>query len=167
MFPEMPDEVFNIFLKPLIDTYGWQFTSVGDSTIGTDWFRILHSFDLSTIQQLRWVRHSFFLDKYALSPISQGDTDRIILNKRMDSFALFGAHSESSRETLTKYVKAMKNTGCFPTPVTMVISTQRFHIFDGNHRISALFYLGLNRTIKVDAWIGEIPTEQFNELDTL
>ncbi len=53
---------------------------------------------------------------------------------------------------------AQKNiiaTGRFSAPVAIALTTFGVKILDGHHRIAALFDLGVQGTVPVDAWIGE------------
>jgi hypothetical protein len=37
LFPDMPEDVFNIYLRPLIKVENWPFTSVNESLEATPW----------------------------------------------------------------------------------------------------------------------------------
>jgi hypothetical protein len=64
MLPNIPDEVFDLFLSPLItNNIGWPFQSLADALYGTDWQRIFYPFTLLGISQLVWERHCFFVNK--------------------------------------------------------------------------------------------------------
>lgn len=154
MLPNMPDEVFDGFLKPLIiDHFGWPFTSVNDLSNETEWFRILHPFSLKSFSNLQWQKIYFVFNQGILHPVSRGDINLIIMNNILDMFPS-PEHSESSRDTLTRNKAFIKSTGQLPSPPVTAITPNGVKIFDGNHRVAALFDLGLNNKIPVDTWHG-------------
>jgi len=152
----MPDEIFNSFLYPLIiNDIGWPFLTVDDSINGTDWYRILYPFSLSSLSKLKWKLSSFLLNKDILCKGSQDDIDMVILNKTEDVWALIGRDSKPSRDSLAWHKKNIITTGRLSAPVAVAFTLFGIKVLDGHHRIAALFDLGLQNTTPIDAWIGE------------
>lgn len=157
MLPNIPAEVFDEFLKPIIIDIGWPFRTIYTLLEGTDWHRILYPLSLVSLSQLKWVRQQFFLKHESLCPISQEDIRYVILNKTEDVWALVGRDSQPCRDSLLWHEKFTSETGSFSAPVTIAMTYLGLKILDGNHRIAALYTLGLLDTHKVDAWIGISP----------
>lgn len=150
----MPTEVFDYFLKPIINDIGWPFQSIFSPLAGTDWYRILHPLTLVCLSQLKWVRREFILEKEVFYPSSLADIGYVIANKTKDIWAFVGRDSQPCRDSLLWHEKFITKTGRLSAPVTMVFTTEGFKILDGNHRIASLFTLGIIDTFKVDAWVG-------------
>jgi len=154
--PLMPKEVFDGFMAPLIiNDIGWPFTSASDSLAGTDWFRILHPFSLSSLSQLQWKINTFSLNKDILYPSSKDDIDLTIINKTRNVWAYIGRDSEPSRRSLAWHKESIKTTGCLCAPITVAMTGEGVKILDGHHRVAAIFDLGINDTFPVNAWVGE------------
>jgi len=155
MFPNMPDEVFNLWLAPLIiNDIGWPFHAIEDSTADTNWFRILHPYSLSVLSQLKWDLDSFLINKNVFCPLSNADINLIILNKSFDIQAFIVWDSESSRRTLAWHKEFIEITGGLCAPIAAVFTPSGIKVFDGHHRIAALLDLDLYDSIAIDAWIG-------------
>ncbi|MFA4918584.1 MAG: hypothetical protein WC581_04960 [Thermodesulfovibrionales bacterium] len=156
MLPKMPSEVFDTFLVPLIiNDIDWPFLSIYDSLNGTDWYRILYPFSLSSLSKLKWKLSSFLLNKDILCKGSQDDIDMVILNKTTDVWALIGRDSKPSRDSLAWHKKNIITTGRLSAPVAVAVTPLGIKILDGHHRITALFDLGVQGMVPIDAWIGE------------
>ena len=155
MLPNIPNDVFDFFILPCIDDIGWPFQSINDSLSGTDWFRILYPFSLSSFSKLTWKRSSLFLNKNILHPISCDDINLIILNKSTNILAFIPWDSKSSRNRLAWLKKHTQATGRFPTPITVAFTPWGLKILDGNHRVAAIFDLGIQNLTSIDAWIGK------------
>lgn len=161
MFSRIPDEVFDGFLKPLIiNDLGWPFTSVNDNmVVGTGWYRALYPFSLASFSNLRWKRSSFPIYQDILDPVSYGDINLIITNQIANMFSCTPEYSKSSRDTMTGIKEFIKSTGRFPAPIVTAMTPNGIKILDGNHRVAALFDLGLNNSIPIDTWHGTFTTQ--------
>lgn len=157
MLPNMPDEVFDGFLSPLIDSFGWPFRSVYQILDGTEWYRILSPLTLPELSVLKWNRKLFTLESHTLYEGSIADLELIIRNKEEDVWAAISRDSSPCRVSLLWHEADIQKTGKFCAPITMAQTPFGWKILDGNHRIAALFTLGLVETVKVDAWIGMLP----------
>lgn len=158
MLPLVPPELFDQFFEPLITLdIGWPFTSVESGLRGTDWLRILYPFTLREIQQFKWVRNSFLLDKSLLHPVSQEDIYLVILNQTEDVWATVGRDSEPCRRATAWHKENILSVGGLCAPVTLALAPEGIKILDGHHRIAALLDLDVHCSIPVDAWVG-LPT---------
>lgn len=154
MLNELPMEVGQGFLVPLIQDIGWPFHSVQDSLHGTDWHRILHPFTLEQFAQLRWCRKSFLLNKNYLHPVSINDIELVVRNLTENVWALAGRDPEPSRESFAYHRSRLLSTQDFCAPVTLALTPVGFKVLDGNHRIAALLDSGVSEIVDLDAWVG-------------
>lgn len=155
MFPNMPPEVFDTFLVPLINDIGWPFLSTNTPLNGTDWLRILSPLTLVDLSQLKWVRHVFPFDDSLFYPDSLADIELIIQNKTSDVWAFVGRDSTPCRNSLLWHEARALETRRLCTPITIARTNFGMKLLDGNHRIAALITTGLIHEIPIDAWIGE------------
>src|SRR6185369_1579068 len=154
MFSNMPEDVFNGFLAPLIGSYGWPFRSVYQILDGTEWFRILFPLTLPELHEFRWHRKRFSINNNTLYEGSVVDLKLIIRNKEEDVWAALNRDSTPCRNSLLWHETHIKETRKLFAPVTIAFTPWGYKILDGSHRIAALFDLGLNDTAPVDAWVG-------------
>jgi hypothetical protein len=156
MFPNMPDELFNIFLSPFITDIGWPFLTVYDSIDGTDWYRLLSGLTLKQFSNLTWDRRVIFLNKSILHPLTQGDIDSCIFSCTYNTSRLDGGNPpEATRSVISGYKERIVATGCISTPIVAIFSEGVIRILDGIHRTTALFSISSHDKILVEAWIGE------------
>lgn len=126
MLSELPAEVGEGFLAPLIQDIGWPFETVQDSLHGTDWHRILYPFTLQQFAQLRWCRKKFLLDERLLHPVSKDDIKLVVRNLTEDIWALVGRDSEPSRKSFAYHRSRVLRTGDFCAPVVLALYRRRF-----------------------------------------
>jgi hypothetical protein len=54
-------------------------------------------------------------------------------------------------------VELIQRTGSIPAPIIGIDTDSGIRILDGNHRLSAITYLGLRGRIHCDIWLGHTP----------
>ena len=154
MLSELPAEVGEGFLAPLIQDIVWPFQSIKDNLHGTDWHRIFHPLTLEQFAQLSWCRKKFLLDKDLLHPVSVEDIRLVIRNKTEDVWAFVGRDSKPSRESLAYHSMRVLRTHDFCAPVTLAMTSDGLKVLDGNHRVAALLDMKMSKTVELDAWVG-------------
>ena len=157
MLPNIPDEVFDGFLSPLIDSFGWPFSSVSQILDGTEWCRILYPLTLPELSALKWNRKLFTLESHSLYKGSVADLEHIIRNKVENIWAPIGRDSTPCRMSLLWHEADIMETGKFCSPITIAKTPTGWKILDGNHRVAALFTLDLVEKVQIDAWVGSPP----------
>ncbi len=95
MFPNVPDEVFKLFLADFINETTWKFSSIFDSTAGTPWYQWLGELSLYEFSQLRWNIFSLFINKNNLHPYSYGDIECLIMDHVFDADTAARTHIPS------------------------------------------------------------------------
>lgn len=154
MLGDLPAEVGEGFLAPLINDVGWPFKGIKDSLYGTDWYRILHPLTLEQFAELSWCRKKFLLNKDLLHPVSKDDVDLVIRNLTEDVWAFVGQDSEPSRKSFAYHRARVLSTHDFCAPVTLALTPVGLKVLDGNHRVAALLDSGVSEVVELDAWVG-------------
>ena len=78
MLPNIPNEIFDIWLSDLIMEYGWPFESTFDTLTG-GWVEHLADLTLEILANFTWDKKSFTLNTLTLKPLN------LIVIKRMIS----------------------------------------------------------------------------------
>ena len=170
LFPSMPDSVFKIWLAPLIDTGGWPFTHLKQSTANTGWHRLLNGVSLESIARRVWTRQvipcSFdAFDHSAIHTILGICAAHIpgwpttipylspdqVLNFITILRGLKGGLASASFQRSRAYVY---EHGKLHTPAVLLQEPGGLIIMDGNHGLAAIFSLPMSETRCIDAWIG-------------
>lgn len=155
MFPNMPDEVFDLWLAPLIESDGWPFNSLSSPTRGTIWYRYFEGHSLYVINNLFW---EYKLIPCLLNRFHPNSVNVLALLAYDYTHNLSALTAElkdgKGRESFTRSQKFIKRTGRIHTPVVFIVDSGLYQIMDGNHRIAALFSIGLNG-LTIEAWIGD------------
>lgn len=155
MFPKMPQEVFDLWLRPLIGDDEWPFSSIYDGTKGTVWFQYFWGESIRMVAQLSWERKKLPLSISLFSPESALTINEIIeAHMRGIESPIAKIKNGKARESFHRSRKFIEQTGRLYTPVVLRGDFDDFQIVDGNHRIAAAFSLGLDESFLFDTWIG-------------
>lgn len=170
MFPSMPDSVFLIWLAPLIESGGWPFTLLNQSTVNTGWQRLLDGVSLESIARRVWTRRfipcsfdAFYHTAIQtilgicaahipgwptnIPGLSPDQVCQLITILR----GLKGGRASASFQRSLAYVNEHGN---LHTPAVLLQEQGGLKIMDGNHRLAAIFSLPMSGTLCIDAWIG-------------
>jgi hypothetical protein len=154
MFLNVPSEVFEAFLVPLIGDVGWPFHTIHDSTRGTAWIRLLGELSLKEFSNLRWNIYTLSLNKDILDPVSYGDIQLLIRDHVQGIETPLRRYVMNSKTRFLWHVKYIQGAGRLVAPIIMVVTFNGLRILDGIHRTAALFALGFHGKIPIKAWIG-------------
>ena len=152
--PETPDEVINIWLSDCINRFGWPPENEND------WRYVLRgSKDLAYLQSLRWQLQKVKFKPAIFTPLDKG----LLINLFKQNFlSQKDIHSEYAIDSLRRFESVkryIKEKYVFPKPVVLGLSSDGYEIHDGNHRITALFYLLGYYNVQND----EIPCVNIND----
>src|SRR3954466_7071169 len=78
LFPNMPKEVFDLWIRPHISAYGWPFTSVEQSLNRTEWKSFFSGGSLKYWAGVKWALTSITLRKALLDEHTQARIDAVI-----------------------------------------------------------------------------------------
>ena len=156
MFPKMQDEVFDLFLRPLITTdMGWPYSSVDDVLIsGSPWYCVLHPFSLRQLAEMGWTLEDCVLDRNTLAESCVQDLELVWQNYQGRLPRNMPYDYDDCRSRTQKQLDFIRENGRpSAMPVVAADYNGKLKLFDGNHRIVAAWQSGfLHAVFKV--WKG-------------
>lgn len=155
MFPEMPDEVFRLWLEPAIESYGWPFNTLDDSISETGWHLVMgNRLSLRSLAAMKWRRDREPFSKVTKNP-STKSTITIMLGSFIgDDGGIKDGVYHDSLDRLMFHIDTIKNTGAICAPVVAVVNKDGFDVLDGYHRLCAISVFN-NDDFEVDIWVSE------------
>jgi hypothetical protein len=155
-FPHMPDELFDMWIKPEIASRGWPFR--GDETIVSDpaWAKYLRNHGPHFWRAVRWNRVS---QSFVGIPIEKRAKD---LTNKLACFAREFAETgftppgliKGSLPKILALADVTNANGEIPKPLVCLVQGDEWWLMDGHHRLAALFLLGTEETTPFDCWLG-------------
>jgi hypothetical protein len=155
MLPNMPDEVFNTWLVPIIRSHNaWPYLNVLSPHPDDQWRRYFGLFTFYDISNLLWDVMQLKFDWSCLDPLSNGVIEVLIENDvhNFDATGTFNVRDSKSR--FFWHMEFIKRTGNIVAPVIGINTKDGLRVIDGNHRLAALTHLGFRGRINCDTWIG-------------
>lgn len=153
MLRNMPDEVFRIYLEPLIRSNGWPFRGVDSPTFGV-WRNYFDGHTLKKISQLTWKREKISF-RFARFHPSSKDRIRWIIGAHIYGLNTPCANVVNGRARFIRCQRYIASTARMPVPVILMRSYAGLRILDGNHRLAAMASLPNSSIGVIDCWIGE------------
>ena len=161
LFPNMPQEVFDLWIAPYIPSKGWPFVT-GAEEIPSIWKAFFRFKPLIYWRSLHWK-----LEVAEFSVVRIDHQSQLLARRVLDSAVSI------ANGTPTKSTEFNASYDRFNTHAMICIQKRRFQLpvichvvgncwdmVDGHHRLAALYY-----TIKVkpgnfifDAWVGHVKT---------
>ncbi|MDZ4404228.1 hypothetical protein [Prosthecobacter sp.] len=155
MLPKMPEDVFNIWIRPLIESNGWPFESIHSLHSNRNWFQYFGGNSIQTISNLVWHSQQIPLLGSRLHPNSQQIINWIILSYvHGRPTPVTKIKNGKGRESFLRSRQFIKSTGRLHTPLVLLEDSLGYHILDGNHRFAACVSLRPTPLFTVDAWIA-------------
>ena len=155
MLPNMPNEVFETWLHPIIkDHNSWPYYNIHSPHPSQQWNQYFGLYPLSDISNCLWHRIQLSFDMSCLDPLSTRTIDTLIQRHVHDLDTSSGLNIRNSRSRFFGFVELINNTGSIPAPIIGINTSDGLRILDGNHRLSALTYLGFRGRISCDTWVG-------------
>jgi hypothetical protein len=157
LLTNMPDEVFNLYIEPLIKLHGWPFHSVDSPTFGL-WFQMFDHHSLKTISELIWERQEI---TFSLRIFHRTSQDRIvgIVNTHVHGMNTPFANVINAKARFDRCRTYIARTGRMPVPVVLMRDFGGLRILDGNHRLAAMASFSNSHIGIVDCWIGSLNVE--------
>ncbi len=155
----MPDDVFDIYLVPLIKRHGWPFDVSGfplDIAEARRWFQMLDHQSVKTISQLSWERCEIPFPLARFHPRSHQVVTMIIEHHTGVCFHAGIADVADTRNKLVRARNYIARTGQMPVPVILQRDPLGLRVLDGNHRLAAMASLPNAESGIIDAWIGSL-----------
>ena len=153
-FPSMPESVFEMWLEPIIESYGWPFTSINDDMKLTKWAFI---FGLNTTLR-EW--HDIQWDKCLIkrSFIKNMMANSLFMPNEIYIYAVHGQQTKAaglfeSKKRFWAVASFLEHHGCFPKPLVFRRTGQSLSLLDGNHRLATLLHVPAPEMTEIPAWV--------------
>ncbi len=157
MLPNLPNEVFDMFITQINDTDSSPF----DSMLGGRWFYYFGELTIEAFNQLRWIRTTLSFKEAIFHPTSGSDIDRLVhyckLEGKPIARALYPGYPPDSPARLAGIKEVIMNTGRLPAPIVAIRTDNGIRVLDGCHRLAAAVSCPNPEDIPLDVWIGERP----------
>lgn len=154
MLPNIPNEVFETWLEPLIKEHGWNFNSIEDSTIDTFWYHNLgHDMTLKKLSDAVWQKGQIPINLFTPKEICTETLQNMIWDFQNSSTATSPRTTITSRlfERVCFQASAIETTGRLYSPIVLTNTPLGFQILDGYHRLCAIFILQ-KKDLIIDYW---------------
>jgi hypothetical protein len=150
-FPNMPDEIFYMWLEPFTERYGWPFNSPYDSIIDTNWFSILCGIELLYWVTVGWIKTWV---EFKTIPFNYGShlSFYSIRQRCVKGRSTLFAGVERSEGRFGACADYIRLHGEIPGSIVVIVRNGQVEIVDGNHRIAALLHVGIPHGYKVPLW---------------
>lgn len=155
MLPNVPEEVFEIWLSTDIKHYGWPFKNLTDSFNGTKWKEVFgREITLEGLANLAWNREPLPLDITIFEPATQITLGMFLDKSRNEDGTIGDGYFKSSKPRTLSHLEHIEGTGRFCAPIIVIRTIAGLSLFDGYHRMTSALMLNKPDFI-VDAWVGE------------
>lgn len=152
----MPAELRDMWLGPIAEEYGWPFQSLDDSTQGTRWRYVLPKMTLREVSELVWVLERIDL---ATKPFTPGSLDAVkgLIQQHVLGLDTLYANLANTQERFRACASFIREHGDLPAPIAVIDTGAAYDLLDGNHRLAALFHVGLPPGFQAPAWVARKP----------
>lgn len=157
LLPNMPDDLFHLYMEPMIREHGWPFYSL-DSPTTMPWWQLFDCHPLRTISELLWERHEIQFSMAVFHRYSQQQIRGLVATHTLGTDTLYA----TIPNTKTRFRQAREfiaTTGRMPVPIVLMKDRRtptiaELRILDGNHRLAAMASFSNAADCSVDCWIG-------------
>ena len=155
MLPNMPNEVFDTWLLPIIrDHNAWPYFDIFSQHPSQQWSQYFGHFSLNDISNCTWHSHVFSFGMDTLDPSSNRTIKALIEDHVCNLETPIRLNVRDSKKRFFGLVEFVKRTGNIPEPIIGLNTEEGLCVLDGNHRLAALTYLGLRGQIQCTTWVG-------------
>ena len=153
MLPDMPEEVFDLWIRHCVDKSGWPYDSIHDEG-DQYWQGYFLDHSLATISNLRW-QH----ERLPFSQTFVPEETRVLIGK-MIFFHSYGINPgihipHDSKGRFDSAISYIKEHAEIPSSIVLLSSPNGFKIFDGWHRLAAIYALQESLPpLELSCWIA-------------
>lgn len=153
MLPKMPEEVFAIWIAPLIKTDGWPFSHVR-SIATANWVNNLSGYPLQFISNLNWHLQELPGSLVGFKPIVPKRIHALAkqYTTGIQQFDRLVINGPQRFKRALQYVVAHGN---IPRPVVIVKDVFGMQLLDGHHRLAAMYAARKLPHTSFAAWVGK------------
>lgn len=160
LFPNMPHEVFDTWLAPIIEHSGWPFVSVADPFPSVMWSDLFFQIPLAFWAQFRWRRHDGSLGTTLFHPASMQLVGAIAGFDTGDPFQR--AHTKACVRSITNTAQRLSRATEYATMhqrtpgVLIGIQIGRsIRLVDGHHRVAGAFRAPNPNITTFTCWLAD------------
>ena len=155
-FPHMPDELFDMWIKPEITSHGWPFG--GDETIVSNptWAKYLRDLGPHFWRGVHWnlVHPSFVGIPIEERAIKVARMLSEVGRKFVETGVAEATLVPNSPQKVAALADVTKSNERLPKPLVCLVQGNEWWLMDGHHRLGALFLLNQQDAIPFDCWLG-------------
>lgn len=152
-FPHMPDTVFESWLAPFIEQIGWSFESLDADLSSSRWKYLLGLIPLSVWHGCTWSLVKLNIAAVRINPSSQWAYQSIIDHCTTGAFTAITANLQDTQERFRACTEYVRTNGTIPAPIVAIVRNNMLEVMDGNHRLAALFHVGVTDPCWIHAWV--------------
>lgn len=151
-FPDMPDEVFDVWLAPFIEKIEWPFTDVNATLSGTRWNILFGEIPLCVWNQLVWTRLDLEFTKLDFNFFTTLAIESII-DHCVHGLSTGTANIHDTQERFFACAEFVRVHQTIPKPIVAIYKNNKIEVMDGNHRIAALRHIGVPNGYRLPIWL--------------
>lgn len=134
--PNIPEEVVEIWLLPHYNRF-----KVWPPTLDSEWRFVLgRGRDLKYLRSTSWRRELVDLSPSLFSPLGWRAIHGLFVTHILHRVTEYSVMTDSF-DRFQSCVQYLRENGVFPKPVILNDTASGFEVWDGNHRLTAFFYL--------------------------
>ena len=151
--PNLPREVYNLWLHDLILELGWP-------PCGETWKNVLCGFDRLYWSNLKWTKEELNINTLCWSKSAQGIIKGLYDAKYSNINNKFSKYIKNDK--IERIIEHIEKYGILPETIILINDEGKYEIVDGCHRLTAfLRYMDINDTtnrlnIIQNVWIGKL-----------
>jgi hypothetical protein len=153
LFPNMPEEIFELWLDERIDDLGWPIE-------GTTWENVLRNKSLDYWQRIKWRKQRLLIED--LESFTECSKNLMAGLSRSVFLKMDNEHRRVMGDVSDEKVKKIRNhlaeNSVLPGELILIIDDGKYEIVDGSHRLVTLFWDEGKFTHEMlpEIWVGEI-----------
>lgn len=152
-FPHMPDAVFDSWLAPFIEQIGWPFENLDADMSASRWKYLLGLIPLSDWHSFTWSLVKINIAAVKIDPYSQWAYQSIIDHCTTGALTEITANLQNTKERFEACKEYVLTSGTIPAPIVGAFRNNMLEVMDGNHRLAALFHVGVTDPCWITAWV--------------
>lgn len=155
MLPNMPDEVFDTWLLPIIrDHNAWPYLDIFSPHPSLQWSQYFGLYALNDISNCIWRKLVCSFGMNTLDPISNRTINALIEDHVCDLNTPIRLNVRDSKVRFFGLVEFIQRTRVIPAPIVGINTDDGLRILDGNHRLAALTFLKLRGRLQCSTWVA-------------
>lgn len=156
LLAKMPDELFTLYMKPLIEEHGFPFYAPSTPTHMPYW-QLFDCHEFQTICELSWKRKEIAFSLTRFHRFAQKQIKGLLQTHVLGIETVF-TNIPNTQARFRRARSYIASTGRMPVPIVVMqdLDGGGLRILDGNHRLAAMASFSNADQGIVDCWIGAL-----------